>query len=133
MSKKNTKIEEAQVNVEQTNNEEMLATLLAKVQELEAQLEKAKADNASLIKAKASASQGGERKSQVLTLLKERGPISIKGMAEVLNTTTRNISSVLTGLRNGGYVIHTDGVGQKYLVSEPATTTVIEANVESAE
>lgn len=102
---------------------EMMNTLLGRVKELEESLAKAKQDNETLLKSKSTVGQGGERKSQVLKLLKDRGPISIKGMASVLNTTTRNVSSVLTGLRNNGYVIHTDSIGQKYLVTEPETTT----------
>lgn len=128
MSKKNTKVNVSSEAIEVIKNGqdsiEVMDTLLARVKELEEALAKAKQDNETLVKAKAAAGQGSERKSQVLELLKERGPISIKGMATVLNTTTRNVSSVLTGLRNNGYVIHTDGIGQKYLVEEPETTTV---------
>ena len=126
MSNKNTKVNVESVEVIENdyNSNEVMDTLLARVKELEEALAKAKQDNETLIKAKSASGQGSERKSQVLELLKDRGPISIKGMATVLNTTTRNVSSVLTGLRNGGYVIHTDGIGQKYLVSEPETTTI---------
>ena len=126
MSNKNTKVnvESVEIIENDSNSNEVMDTLLARVKELEEALAKAKQDNETLVKAKSASGQGSERKSQVLELLKDRGPISIKGMATVLNTTTRNVSSVLTGLRNGGYVIHTDGIGQKYLVSEPETTTI---------
>ena len=106
-------------NLESEESSNMTNKLLDRIAQLEAQLEETKKRNKALEESGAKA-QGGERKSQVLKLLEEKGPISIKGMATVLNTTTRNISSVLTAIRNAGWTIHTDNVGQKYIVERPA-------------
>lgn len=56
------------------------------------------------------------RKSQVLTILKEHGPISIMNIAKSLNISTKNVSSQLTYLRSDGYRIFTDDNGKKFLV-----------------
>ena len=123
MAKKTEKIETAEVMEVETTEvapTETESLLLDKIRMLEEELAKANQANEELKNTKKV--PGGERKAQVLALLKHNGPISIKGMATVMNTTTRNISSVLTAIRNSGYVIHTDNVGQKYIVSEPEVT-----------
>ena len=62
--------------------------------------------------------QGSARKKEVLAILND-GPASIKDIAIELETSTRNVSSVLTGLRKDGYIIHTDEHSRKYLISSP--------------
>ena len=62
-----------------------------------------------------SASKDG-RKSQVLEILKEHGPINIMSIAQKLNISTKNVSSQLTYLRSDGYRIFTDDNGKKFLV-----------------
>lgn len=56
------------------------------------------------------------RKSQVLEILKENGPISILEIAKKLNITTKNVSSQLTYLRSDGYKICTDHNGKKFII-----------------
>jgi len=89
--------------------------LLDRIAALEAQL------------AAAPRGAGSARRSEVIAVLR-KGPASIKAMAMSMNTTTRNVSSVLTGLRKAGYVIHTDEQSRKYLVSEPDPNAVPPAN-----
>lgn len=110
---------------ETSEDTDMTAALLDRIAQLEADLEKAKKDNKTLASAASNKTPGGERKSQVLQILRERGPISIKDIANIMSTSTRNVSSVLTAIRNAGFVIHTDNAGQKYIVSEPETTAII--------
>ena len=62
-----------------------------------------------------SSSKDG-RKSQVLSILKECGAISIMDIARKLNISTKNVSSQLTYLRSDGYKIFTDNNGKKLLV-----------------
>lgn len=105
------------INEPTTNtSEELVKTLLERVAHLENALSVANAQ-------KESKAAGENRSSQVLEILKTRGPISIKGIAAVLETTTRNVSSVLTAIRSKGTVIHTDNLGQKYIVEATAAAT----------
>lgn len=86
---------------------------------------------------KRASSASSNRKQDVLNLLRT-GPTSIKTIAVELGTTTRNVSSVLTGLKKDGYIIHTDEQLRKYLVEspkteaqqEPVAQTEAEANAE---
>lgn len=133
MSKKNSKknvegqaIVEAQVAAELRIDEEnkRVAELEARIAELEARL-------AATPKVSNSA-----RREQILTVLRN-GPMSIKGIALELSTpevsvSVRNVSSVLTGIRKAGYIIHTDEQGRKYLVAEPELTAPVPQEDEPA-
>lgn len=106
MSKKNTKkVDNFELEAQKT------ALLEARIAELEARL------------AAVPRTHGSARREQILTALRE-GPMSIKGLAMELSTpdnpvSVRNVSSILTGIRKAGYIIHTDEQSRKYLVSEP--------------
>jgi predicted ArsR family transcriptional regulator len=55
------------------------------------------------------------RKEQVLKVLQERGPVSIMDIAELLNISTKNVSSQLTYLRKDGHRIATKSDGRKFI------------------
>ncbi len=92
-----------------TKKEETQA-LLAKIAELEAKLAQ-----------KNTRVLGPSRADLIVNLLKQ-GPASVKQIAVSLgpDITTRNVSTVLSGLRKAGFVIHTDEQHRKYLVATPA-------------
>lgn len=55
------------------------------------------------------------RKNEVLEQLRNIEATTIAQLAEILNTTSKNISSLLTYLRKDGYIIHRDHIGRVYL------------------
>lgn len=59
--------------------------------------------------------KGDGRKEQVRQLLEERGRLSIKEMAEILQTSDKNISSQLSYLRKMGIKIATSCDGKKFI------------------
>lgn len=61
---------------------------------------------------------GSGRKEEVLKVLQEHGPISILGIAELLNISTKNVSSQLTYLRKAGHRIATKSDGRKFIEVE---------------
>ena len=61
---------------------------------------------------------GSGRKEEVLKVLQEQGPISILGIAELLNISTKNVSSQLTYLRKAGHSIATKSDGRKFIEVE---------------
>jgi predicted ArsR family transcriptional regulator len=61
---------------------------------------------------------GSGRKEEVLKVLQEQGPISILGIAELLNISTKNVSSQLTYLRRAGHRIATKSDGRKFIEVE---------------
>ena len=56
------------------------------------------------------------RKSQVLDILINQGPVSIIKIAEQLNISTKNVSSQLTYLRSDNVKICTDHRGFKFII-----------------
>ena len=56
------------------------------------------------------------RKSQVHNILIEQSPISIKSIAQQLNISTKNVSSLLTYLRSDNINICTDSNGLKFII-----------------
>jgi len=56
------------------------------------------------------------RKSQVEKILREQSPISIKSIAQQLNISTKNVSSILTYLRSDNINICTDSNGLKFII-----------------
>lgn len=70
------------------------------------------------------------RKDQILGLMLPDGPDSCPGpkvtitqLAQLLNTNNKNVSSILTPLRDLGYAIMTDELGRKYIKSyDPAAS-----------
>jgi Mn-dependent DtxR family transcriptional regulator len=56
------------------------------------------------------------RKSQVHKILIEQSPISIKSIAQQLNISTKNVSSLLTYLRSDNINICTDSNGLKFII-----------------
>ena len=56
------------------------------------------------------------RKSQVHKILIEQSPISIKSIAQQLNISTKNVSSLLTYLRSDNVNICTDSNGLKFII-----------------
>lgn len=89
----------------------------AKIAELEAQVEQLAKENEELKTRKGTISGG--RKYDVLETLRQ-GPISITDLATKLDTTSKNISSVLTMLRKDGAEIFTNSRGEKVLMEESA-------------
>ena len=65
-----------------------------------------------LLKSAKSAPENS-RKSQVVRLLLEK-PTSIYDMAAILDTTNKNVSSVLCGLKKDGLDICTNGKSEKF-------------------
>jgi biotin operon repressor len=61
---------------------------------------------------------GSGRKEEVLKILQEQGPISILGIAELLNISTKNVSSQLSYLRKDGHRIATKSDGRKFIEVE---------------
>lgn len=59
--------------------------------------------------------KGDGRKEQVRQLLEEHGRLSIKEMAELLQTSDKNISSQLSYLRKMGIKIATSCDGKKFI------------------
>lgn len=59
--------------------------------------------------------KGDGRKEQVRQLLEEHGRLSIKEMAELLQTSDKNISSQLSYLRKMGVKIATSCDGKKFI------------------
>lgn len=57
------------------------------------------------------------RKEEVLMVLKEKGHISVAGLAVAIGINERNISSQLTYLRHDGVNIGTDSKGRKFIES----------------
>ena len=64
--------------------------------------------------------QSSNRSTQVLNLLKQK-PLTVSDIAQQLNTTNKNISSVLSALRKAGHRFSTDADNKKIL--EPPVTT----------
>ena len=69
-------------------------------------------------------SNGTSRKDQALHVLLPDGITSIPGphvtitkIAEALGTNNKNISSVLTAVRDAGYTVATDELGRKYVLA----------------
>lgn len=63
-----------------------------------------------------------DRKAEALALLNPNNrcewpgpPISITQLAQAMNTNNKNVSSVLTALRDQGYQIATDELGRKFI------------------
>ena len=65
--------------------------------------------------------QSSNRSTQVLNLLKQK-PLTIADIATQLNTTNKNVSSVLSALRKTGYRFSTDADNKKIL-EQPKQTT----------
>jgi predicted ArsR family transcriptional regulator len=59
--------------------------------------------------------QKSHRKYEVLEILKSKSPISILDISNLMNTSTKNVSSLLTYLRRDGVKIYTDDGGRKFL------------------
>lgn len=59
--------------------------------------------------------QKSHKKEILLELMKQDGPMSIQEMADKMEISTKNISSLLTYLRKDEHQIHTDGQGRKYI------------------
>lgn len=97
----------------QMNNEEILnlrkTELAEAVIELITQLNHVKMSKAS-----------NARKYEVRDILLQ-GAASIAEIAEIMGTSTKNVSSNLCYLKKEGYIIHTDDVGRKYLHATPQT------------
>ena len=55
------------------------------------------------------------RKSQVMKILVDHGPITIMNIANKLGISTKNVSSQLSYLRTDGYQIFTDNNGKKFI------------------
>lgn len=70
----------------------------------------------------ATPDKGLGRKTEVLDILRQ-GPASILEIANMLNTSTKNVSSQLSYLRKDGYILHTDHLQRKILVADPAVTS----------
>lgn len=62
--------------------------------------------------------QKSNKKYDVLKILQEQSPISILDISNIMEISTKNVSSLLTYLRKDGHKIHTDCEGRKYLVTE---------------
>ena len=60
--------------------------------------------------------QKSHKKFGALKILQESGPASIQEIADQMDISTKNVSSLLTYLRKDGYIVHTDHEGRKYLV-----------------
>ncbi len=105
---------------------ETLEAAMARIAELEAQLEFAK----KAVKNAKSNKEGPARKQQAIDLLINKGPLSVLDMASELGITSKNVSSVLTAIRHMGYDIHTNGAGQKYIAGIPAVTEAEEPPAE---
>ena len=60
--------------------------------------------------------QRSNKKFVVLEILKRGHPISILDIANELNISTKNVSSLLCYLRKDGITIHTNEKGEKYIV-----------------
>jgi len=60
-------------------------------------------------------SKSGNRKAEVLAVLRSNGPITIQDLSKEISISTKNISSQLTYLRTDGYQIFTDNHGRKFL------------------
>ena len=58
------------------------------------------------------------RKSQVMKILVDQGPITILSIANELGISTKNVSSQLTYLREDGYKIFTDNNGKKFIYED---------------
>ena len=58
------------------------------------------------------------RKSQVLDILTEHGPISILSIASKLDISAKNVSSQLTYLRSDNHKICTDHNGLKFILKD---------------
>lgn len=63
-----------------------------------------------------------DRKAQALMLLNPNNqstwpgpPVTIKDLAQAMQITSKNVSSVLSGLRDQGYHIATDNLGRKFI------------------
>ena len=112
MSKKQTdNIETDNIETETMKQETpSYEDLLARVAELETQLEEANQKNTSL--------KSPGRKEQVLALLQEKGHVSIPDIAKSLQITDRNVSSQLSYLRKDGWRIATDSRGHKFLETD---------------
>lgn len=83
--------------------QEWLLAALDKIDELEATIAEKKVKKSN-------------KKYDALEILKTSSPISILEIADKMNISTKNVSSLLTYLRTDGYVIHTDQHGRKFLV-----------------
>lgn len=68
-------------------------------------------------KARENGKGGGKRKGEVLAVLRE-GNFLISEIAEKLNITDRNVSSILSALKKDGFVIWNDEKGRKMLREE---------------
>lgn len=58
--------------------------------------------------------QKSHKKFDALAILKE-GPATILEIANKMNISTKNVSSLLTYLRRDGITIYTDNVGRKFI------------------
>lgn len=125
MGKKSKKENQAMVN-EIENQKEIMEEEMEKemtdeeikIKELEAQVADLTAKLAYKL-ANSRSSQGSMRGKEIINLIEE-APTSIKDIAELLGISTRNVSSILSGLRKAGYIIHTDEQSRKYLVAKPS-------------
>ena len=59
--------------------------------------------------------QKSHKKFDALAILKRGKPVSIMQIAEEMNISTKNVSSLLTYLRKDGHEIMTDHLGRKVL------------------
>jgi hypothetical protein len=74
--------------------------------------------------AAASQINGMSRKDQILKVMLPEGPASIPGphvtisrLAQALGTNNKNVSSMLTAVRDAGYSVATDDLGRKFILS----------------
>ena len=83
------------------------------------------------VKLETSNKNSNNRKSQVLELLRQHESLSITELADLLNISTKNVSSQLTYLRTDGYKIFTNQFGRKVLFEDKPEETETETETET--